>query len=141
MSFDLFARIKDIVAKAATINQQKLPVKRWDKVSINMRQTAIVTAHGVGFNAAHQSASVFWTFQDVADPTNVQTIIGLVNVHGDVTITLDDDASGPHLAVAENKARIAARPILQWTGVKLSIELIFDLDGVRQAYRFDGELV
>lgn len=113
---------------------------RWDHVSVNGKQVAEVTEHGMSFDAAHQLAKVHWTFADLSNRSRVQTISATFDVHGRTTIALDDDAQGPDDPVTEAAPRIAGRFIVMFEAVKISIELIFDLKGQRQDYRFDGRM-
>lgn len=130
MSLDLFNEIKGLAGGLPAGAFKSLPPDRWDHVSINGHQVAKVTAHTIGFDIVHQVATVLWTFANLADASKISTITATINASGHATITLD--------GISETAARIAARPIIQGFSLKFSIELIFDLAGVRQAYRFDG---
>jgi len=130
MSLDLFNEIKSLAGGLPLGAFKALPPDRWDHVSVNGHQVAKVTEHSVGFDILHQVASAAWTFVNLADASRISTITATIDATGRATITLD--------GMPEVNARIAARPIVQLFSIKFSIELIFDLAGVRQDYRFDG---
>jgi len=130
MSIDLFNEIKGLAGNLPVGAFKALPPDRWDHVSFQGVQKAKVTAHSVGFDVVHQVATASWTYADLVDPSKVDTIKATIDAKGHATITLD--------GVSEANARIAVRPIIQLFSVKFSIELIYDLNGVRQDVRLDG---
>lgn len=143
-ALDLFAQAQAL-SKLATHAVpsgliKPLHADRWNHVSVNGKQVARVVEHAVSFDAGKQLARFQWTFVDLRDDTNVQTIAATIDVHGRTTIALDADAQGPGDPVAEASPRIAARPIPTLAGLMISVELIFDLAGKRQDYRFDGRV-
>lgn len=143
-ALDLFAQIQSTVKAAQGLASsgvvKPLHVEKWDRVSINGVQSAAVTDHGYSFDAARQTAHIFWEFADLKIGSKRQRIEATTDVRGRVTVSLDDDAQGPDDPVIEAAPRIAMRPIVTLSGVKISIELIFELAGRRQDYRFDGRV-
>lgn len=138
MSLDLFAQIESVAAKVPAGVFTALPAHRWDHVSINGVQSAKVTAHGVTFDPLTRLASVYWTFADIKNPTDVQTVLGTIDSSGHTTVALAPGAMAEGVPIQEVNPRIAARSLFTWQGIKISVELIFDLNGTRQDYRFDG---
>jgi hypothetical protein len=135
MSVDLFAMIESVVAKVPGGVYKPLPAHRWDPVSINGIHSARVVDHGVSFDPVARLATVFWEFADLKDPTLLRTIRGVLEINGHAKIWTSTPMNGD---VEQEHARIAARVLWTWQGIKISVEMIFDAGGKRQDYRFDG---
>ena len=135
---DFFETIK-AASEAAHVGGAliSLPPNRWDKVSINGRKTATVTAHGVGFQ--NGKAWTFFTFAD--DATSKETTLwGEEDSHSHATIYL---ANGPrddsNHGAAQQNPRIAVHPLIVFPDIKVSVRFKFDAGQSQpEEYRFDG---
>ena len=114
-----------------------LPPNRWDKVSINGKKTATVTAHGIGFE--NGAAWTYFTFRDDADGA-VTTLWGEEDSHSHAAISLADGArNDDNHGAAQDNPRIAVHPLIVFPEIKVSIHFKFGAGKDQpEDYRFDG---